>query len=105
MAIPIKFDSEVVEFINKHNLMRTCFLMLSNITKIYSDLISIKIELDYWQDDDEADDDDEGHLVFRVMLESDQKTALEDYDDYVTWIVENIPPQNAIFCATIIDRG
>lgn len=100
MATPIQFNSEVVDFIAQHNLGNTCFLILLNMMKIYSKLVSIEIELDYWQDGG----DDEGHLVFNIVLESDQETALKDYNDYVTWEVTNIVPDDCVLCAMTIER-
>lgn len=94
-------SSECIEFCNSRGLVSSLRIYLDQTRKLFSGFEGLFAELDYFQDDG---DNDEGHVVLRLRIQSDLNTALRDYDAWVNWVVDNIKPDYAIYFTLTIDR-
>jgi len=72
-----------------NDVLETC---LTKARKVFSKVTGLYAELDQFQDDDPEDD---GHVVIRVEVESDQDTALREYDRWVDWITGYLSPESS----------
>jgi len=57
----------------------------AQIKRIFSNIVSCTIEVEK----------DTKRVIIRLELDSDQNTALAEYDRWVDWVVENIKPEEA----------
>jgi hypothetical protein len=85
---------ECIEFCNSRGLVGTLRIYLNQVRKIFSGFEGLSAELDY----------DEGHVVLRLRVRSDQQAALRDYDAWVNWVIDNIKPEYAIYFTMMIER-
>jgi hypothetical protein len=93
--------AECRDFCQVHGLVGTLRTYLKRTREIFSNVESLSAELDYFQDEG---DDDEGHIVLRLRIRSDQRTALHEYNAWVNWDVENIDPDESMYFALSFNR-
>jgi hypothetical protein len=99
----LKFSEHVstacAEFVESHRLNEVLERCLSKARQLFSNIKNLYAELDYFRDDEP---EDIGHVVIRVEVDSDQQTALDEYDAWVDWMIENLPNSaNDFFTITI----
>jgi len=97
--VPITQDCK--EFCESRRLSSILGEYLTKVKKVFSNIVSLSAEMDYFMDDDSAD---EGHIVLRVEVVSDQKTALAEYDKWVYWVISSIPVEQRGFFTLAVRR-
>jgi len=98
---PERVSNVCVEFCDSYGLnpvLRTC---LEHARKTFSNIRNLYAELDYFRDDQP---EDIGHVVMRVEVESDQETALKEYDAWVDWMITNITASESNFFTLTVRR-
>lgn len=80
-----------IEFCNSHGLIPDLRNCLDRAKLAFSNRQSLSAEYDRF-DQDEYEED--GHVVIRLEVSSDQETAFKEYDAWVDWTVDNIKPNN-----------
>lgn len=91
-----------VEFCDSRGLnsvLRTC---LEQVRETFSNIRNLYAELDHFRDDEP---EDIGHVIIRLEVESDQKTALKEYDACVDWMVGNIAASDSNFFTLTVRRA
>ncbi len=92
-----KASEECVEFCNSKGIidsLRKCLQQISLIFKCGNDFYA---DYDCF---DEEDGETEGHVVIRVNVNCDRRTALQDYEKWVDWKIENLLQNTKYFTLT-----
>jgi len=84
-------DSRCVEFCNSHGLIPDLEKCMSEAKILFSNIQSLSAEYDCF-DQDEYEED--GHVVIRIEVGSDQETAFKEYDTFTNWMLDNINDDN-----------
>ncbi|MFZ2148729.1 MAG: hypothetical protein WAV28_16050 [Sedimentisphaerales bacterium] len=98
---PEPVNGACIEFCDSHGLnpvLRTC---LERARHTFSNIKNLYAELDYFRDNEQ---EDVGHVVIRLEVESDQKTALSQYDAWIDWMVANLSVSESNFFTLTIRR-
>jgi hypothetical protein len=90
-----------VEFCNSHGLPGVLRRCLNQAKVTFSNIIHLSAELDYFQDEGI---EDSIHVVIRVKVKSNQKAALDEYDVWVNWVIQNISPDDSNFFTLAVQR-
>lgn len=80
-----------IKFCNSHRLISVLNSCLDQASLTFSNIKDLSADLDYYEDDES---EDTGHIVIRVDVCADQKTALDEYDAWLDWFVENVDDKN-----------
>ncbi len=103
--VAIEFDGiatlACIEFCNSHGLISFLRQYYSQINRIFPNAKKTYAELDCFEDNES---EDVGHVVMRVEVESDQETALREYDLWIDWVIENIAPYYSSFFTLTVKR-
>ncbi len=101
--IPIvdSISLECLEFCDSHNLNSILTECLKEARKVFSNILSLSAELDYFRDDENEKTE---HVVIRVEVKSAQQIAFEEYDKMVCWIAKNISPSQGEYFTINIKR-
>lgn len=67
----------------------------------FENIENLSAELDCFRDDES---EDSKHVVLRLDVSSDQKTALQDYDRMVCWMSENLAASDSAFFTLTVRR-
>lgn len=90
-----------IEFCDSHNLNTVMTKCLTKAREIFSNIEKLYSELSYFRDDEF---EDSSHAVIRVEVDSNQKTVINEYDEWADWMVENISPQNSKYITITVKR-
>lgn len=90
-----------VEFCNSRGLLGALRECLNRARVIFSNIAHLSAELDYFRDEEI---EDSTHVVIRVKVKSDQKVALDEYDAWVDWVIQNISPDDGNFFTLTVQR-
>lgn len=90
-----------VEFCNSHGLLGVLRRCLEQAKIMFSNREHLSAELDYFQDEGM---EDSTHVAIRVKVKSSQKVALDEYDAWVSWVIQNISPDDRNFFTLTIQR-
>lgn len=103
--VGIEFESVAtdacVEFCNSRGLLGVLRRYLNQARVAFSNIIQLSAELDYFRDEGI---EDSTHIVIRIEVNSDQKTALSEYDSWVNWVIQNISPDDSNFFTLTVQR-
>jgi hypothetical protein len=92
-------SKECVEFCDSQGLTSILADCLSKAKELFSNRIKLSAELDYFQDEQE---EDIPHVVIRIEVNSDQQTALQQYDQLVKWMTSEVSPSDSqLFTVTV----
>jgi hypothetical protein len=80
-----------IEFCNSHGLIPDLRNCLDRAKLAFSNRQSLSAEYDRF-DQDEYEED--GHVVIRIEVNSDQETAFKEYDAFTDWMLDNITDDN-----------
>lgn len=80
-----------IEFCNTHGLISDLRKCLNQAETIFLNRQSLSAEYDRF-DKDEYEED--GHVVIRIQVNSDQETAFKEYDAFTDWMLDNISDDN-----------
>lgn len=89
-----------LDFCNTKGLINTLRLCLDKIKSHFSNLTEYHVELDHFEDDETQDD---GHIVFRISVKSDQETLMFEYNQWIDWIIDNIDDDKQPIITLTID--
>lgn len=89
------------EFCDSHSLNPVVRRSLTKARELFSNIKNLYAELGYFRDDES---EDSGHVVIRVEVDSDQGTALNEYDNWTNWMVENISPRDSNHITITVKR-
>ncbi len=90
-----------VEFCNSRGLLGVLREYLNRARVIFSNREHLSAELDYFRDEEI---EDSTHVVIRIKVKSDQNVALDEYDAWVDWVIQNISPDNSNFFTLTVQR-
>lgn len=100
-SFPEPVSHACVEFCDSHGLNSILRMCLKKVREIFSNITRVYAELDHFRDDEPGDI---GHIVIRVEVESNQPTALAEYDKWVNWVILEIPPEQRNFFTLTVRR-
>lgn len=89
------------EFCKNHGLIPDLIKCLNQAEAIFTDIQSLVAEYDCFHVDDY---EEEGHIVIRVEVSSDQQTALGEYDALNNWMLENMSDDNLEYFVVTVRR-
>ena len=89
------------QFCGSRGLIPDLIACLNEAETIFSNLRSLVAEYDCFHADDY---EEEGHIVIRAAVDSDQETALRDYDALNEWMLDNISDDNLDFFVVTVRR-
>lgn len=83
-------SKEAWDFILNHNLVNTLENCIKAIGDTFTGLLRCDVEKDYfeWEED--------GHIVFRLELDSTQEQTFIDYNKWNEWVVNNLEGEELI---------
>ncbi len=99
MPIVDSISLECLKFCDLHNLNFVLAECLKEARNIFSNILNLTAELDYFRDDNSENTE---HVVIRVEVKSPQKIAFEEYDKIVCWMAENITPDQSEYFTIIV---
>ena len=90
LEIPVveSVSSECLEFCDSQGLTSILADCLRKAKELFSSRIKLSADLDYFRDDQV---ENTPHVVIRVEVNSDQQTAIGEYDQFVCWMATEIP--------------
>ena len=92
-------SKECMEFCDSQGLTSTLADCLKRVKDLFSNRVELSAGLDYFRDDQA---EDVPHVVIRVKVNSDQQTALQEYDQLVCWMAGQISPGDSqLFTVTV----
>ena len=94
-------DNACIEFCNTRGLVPELRKCLNEAEVIFSNMQTLAVEYDCFPADEY---EEEGHLVIRVEVDSDQDTAFREYDLFVDWMLENIADDKLNFFVLTVNR-
>ena len=94
LNIPIveSASKECIEFCDSQGLTSILAECLMKAKELFSSRIKLSADLDYFRDDQE---ENTPHVVIRVEVNSDQQTAIREYDQFVCWMATEIHPSDS----------
>jgi len=100
---PVTWEVEEIakEFCKVHGLIPDLIRCLNQAETIFSHIQSLVAEYDCFHADDY---EEEGHIVIRIEVASDQETAFDQYDTLNDWMLENISDDNLDFFVLTVRR-
>ena len=98
---PERVSDACKEFCDSHGLNSVLRICLEQARHTFSNIKNLYAELDYFRDNEP---EDVGHVVIRLEVESDQKTALSQYDAWIDWMVANLSVSESNFFTLTIRR-
>lgn len=94
-------SKECLEFCYSRGLSSILANCLKRVKDIFSNIVELSAELDYFRDDQA---EDVPHVVIRVEVNSDQETALQEYDQLVCWMAEHVAPSETDYFTMTVKR-
>jgi len=82
------------DFCNSHGLFGLLRQIIKQVNISFSNVTNLYADYDSFNDDE---NDNLGHIVLRFIVKNEQKTYLEEYDQWFDWIANNIPPDRMQF--------
>jgi len=98
-AAPV--SQECKKFCDLRGLNSVLAKCLVKVKEIFSNIEKLSAELDYFRDNQE---EDSTHIVIRVEVSSNQKTALRNYDRWTCWMAKNVTPNDSEFFTLTVRR-
>jgi len=99
--IQMSISAQCKNFCESRGLSSVLAEYLTKAKEVFSNIVNLSADIDYFMDDESAD---EGHIVLRVEVVSDQKTALTEYDRWVDWVISSIPVEQRGFFTLAVRR-
>lgn len=96
-----KVEQIAKRFCKDHGLIPDLIRCLNRAEGMFSNIQSLLAEYDCFHADDY---EEEGHIVIRVEVDSDQETALSEYDALNGWMLDNISDDNIDFFVVTVRR-
>jgi len=90
-----------IDFCNSRGLINDLRNCLQQIDIVFSNVQNVSAEYDCFDADEY---EEEGHIVLRVEVSSDQETAFREYDVLTNWMLENIKDENLDFFILTVSR-
>jgi len=90
------------EFCRSHGLIVDLIKCLNQAQVIFSNIQSFVAEYDCFHSEDY---EEEGHIVIRVTVSSDQDNVFKEYDIYNKWMVENITDEGLEHFVVVVRRS
>lgn len=90
-----------IEFCDSRGLSSVLAACLTKAKEIFSTIVKLSAELDYFRDDQAQNTE---HVVIRVEVNSDQQTALREYDRWIRWMATNVAPSDSDFFTLTVRR-
>jgi hypothetical protein len=90
-----------VEFCDSRGLLGVLRKCLNQARIVFSTIAHLSAELDFFRDEEI---EDSTHVVIRIEVNSDQRTALSEYDSWVNWVIQNISPDDSNFFTLTVHR-
>ncbi len=100
-SVTWKVEEIAKEFSKAHGLIPDLIRCLNQAENTFSNIQSLVAEYDCFHADDY---EEEGHIVIRIEVASDQETAFDQYDALNDWMLENISDDNLDFFVLTIRR-
>ena len=94
-------DDTCVEFCNAHGLISDLRKCINEAKDMFSNRQNLVAEYNCYPIDEY---EEEGHIVIRVEVDSDQDTAFQEYDKFVGWMLDEIVDDNLDFFVLTVDR-
>ena len=94
-------SKECMEFCDSQGLTFILADCLIRAKELFSNILNISAELDYFRDDESENTE---HVVIRVEVKSAQQTALEEYDNMVCWMNNKIAPSQGEYFTINVKR-
>ena len=100
---PVTWEVEDIakEFCKTYGLIPDLIGCLNQAEIVFSNIQSLVAEYDCFHADDY---EEEGHIVIRVEISSDQETAFREYDAFNDWMLENISDDNLEYFVVAVRR-
>jgi len=100
---PVTWEVEDIakDFCRTHGLIPDLIRCLNRAETIFSHIQSLVAEYDCFHADDYEED---GHIVIRIEVASDQETSFDQYDTLKNWMLENISDDNMDFFVLTVRR-
>jgi hypothetical protein len=89
------------DFCNSHGLIGTLRQCVNKAKSSFSGIENLFADYDNFDDDENHD---LGHIVLRFTVKSEQEKFLEEYNEWFDWIVTNIPPDRSQFITISPER-
>ncbi len=89
------------KFCENYGLLDELVICLNQAQITFSNLQSLIAEYDCFHADDYEED---GHIVIRVAVSSDQDNAFKEYDIYNNWMAENITDEGLEHFVVVVRR-
>jgi hypothetical protein len=101
LEIPVveSASKECIQFCDSLGLTSILADCLSKAKELFSNRVKLSADLDYFRDDQ---GENVPHVAIRIEVNSDQQTALQEYDHLVRWIASEVPPSDSqLFTVTV----
>ncbi len=86
-------------FCDSLGLRPTLAKCLKQAQDVFSNIVEVSVDVDYFRD---VQAEDVPHVVIRVKVNSDQQTALQEYDQLVCWMASQMSPSDSqLFTITV----
>ena len=99
--LPTPVSEECKEFCDSQGLSFVLAKCLNKAKELFSNIVKLSAELDYFRDDQA---ENTAHVVIRVEVNSDQETALREYDQWICWMATNVAPSDIDFFTLTVRR-
>jgi hypothetical protein len=94
-------DDACIEFCNTHGLISDLRKCINEAKYMFSNMQRLVTEYDCYPIDEY---EEEGHIVIRVEVDSDQNTAFREYDKFIGWMLNEIADDNLGFFVLTVNR-
>lgn len=94
-------DDSCIEFCNAHGLISDLRKLINKAKEAFSKRQKISAEYDRFPADEF---EEEGHVVLKIDVSSDQDTAFREYDEFTDWIYDNVNDDNQDFFILSVNR-
>lgn len=100
---PVTWEVEEIAkgFCKTHGLIPDLIKCLNQAEVIFSNIQNLVAEYDCFQVDDYKED---GHIVIRVEVDSDQKTVFQEYNIWTDWMLDNISDDKLDYFILTVSR-
>jgi hypothetical protein len=94
-------DDACIEFCNSHRLIPDLRMCLDQVQEIFSNRRSVRANFGYFEDEG---NEDSGHVVIRLEVQTSQDAVLEEYDRWIDWFIDNLSATNRTLFTLTVSR-
>lgn len=94
-------DDACIEFCDAHGLISDLRKCINQAKDIFSNRQNLMAKYGRYPIDEY---EEEGHIIIRVEVDSDQDTAFREYDKFVGWMLDTIADENLDFFVLTVNR-